>query len=511
MPLHHLAYLYQHSFIVEFKAVKPTATVNELADFLLQDLQLPPLDVVSFYVDHAAQHLLVTVETEAVFQAALDRLAAGVAWAAAGGARTHGWAVSEALTSVRLSNVPPFLTTAALVDHMTQFGRVLHAQRGFSRLFPRAANGVVHLSMHLEDAAVLPGYLQLLDEQGNLAASLAVHTDGGRRVCYRCGSHSHVGQWCRATTRLPTAPPSLWSSLVITPAAAAPGPPKPAPQAAPAAVAASAAPPGPPVDPAVLPAPPLLPAAPAVPPAAMDVSLATPAAVAASAVPPGPPVDPAVLPAPPLLPAAPAVAPAAMDVSLAAPAAVAASAAPSGPPVDPAVLPVPPLLPAAPAVPPAATDASPAALAAPAAAAASAVLQGPLPGPSPSSSLPSSCDDALSAMYNQFTWPQATPSTPASSASSVRSRSRSRSRQAASTDDEWTPGSRSRGRQRQRRSDPSSPRPGGSRSGGRGGRGSSGPPGPPPGNPPPPPPAADPRRDVLTPPSQVIEDGSVTP
>jgi hypothetical protein len=118
LPLHHLAYLYKHSFIVEFKAVKPTASVNELADFLLKDLQLPPMEVVSFYVDHAAQHLLVTVETEAVFTATLDRLAAGVAWAAAGGALVHGWAVSEALTSVRVSNVPPFHTTAAVTDHM---------------------------------------------------------------------------------------------------------------------------------------------------------------------------------------------------------------------------------------------------------------------------------------------------------------------------------------------------------------------------------------------------------
>jgi hypothetical protein len=249
------------------------------------------------------------------------------------------------------------------------------------------------LSMHLEDAAALPGYLQLLDDQGNLAASLAVHTDGGRRVCYRCGSHTHVGQWCRATTRLPTAPLSLWSSLVVTPAAAAPGLPKPAPQAAPAAVAALAAPPDPPVDPAVAPVPPLLLAA------------------------------PAVAPVPPLLLAAPAVPPAATDSS---PAALAGwppllrplaplwtlLCAPPGPPVAPDVLPAPLLLPAAPAVPPAATDAPPAALAASAAAAASAAPQ----GPSPSSSLPSSCDDALSAMYNQFAWPQSTPSTPASSA-----------------------------------------------------------------------------------------------
>jgi hypothetical protein len=83
------------------------------------------VDVVFFYVDNAAQNLLVTVETEALFTAALDRLAAGAAWAAAGSALTHGWAVTEALTSVRVSNVPPFLTTVAVIDHMLQFGHTV--------------------------------------------------------------------------------------------------------------------------------------------------------------------------------------------------------------------------------------------------------------------------------------------------------------------------------------------------------------------------------------------------
>ena len=205
LPMHHLSYLYKLSFLVDFKAVRPNATIPELGDFLLKDLKLPPLEVASFYVDHALQQLLVTVESEQVFRAALDALHAGVPWALAGGSLTHGWATTETLTSVRVSHVPPYVSPDVIVARMARYGRVVYTQRGFHRPFPKCANGVLHLSMHLDPAAVLPGYLQLTDMRGNLCATLPVHMDGGRRVCYRCGGPSHVAQWCRAQDVLPDA------------------------------------------------------------------------------------------------------------------------------------------------------------------------------------------------------------------------------------------------------------------------------------------------------------------
>jgi hypothetical protein len=436
MPLHHLAYLYGHSFLVDFKAVRSTATKNELADFLLKDLQLPPLDVVSFYVDHVLQHLLVTVESEAVFTAAVDRLHAGVPWAAAGGALTHGWATTENLTAVRVSCIPPFLSTDVVAAHMAQFGRVLHSHRGFNRAFPRAADGVLHLSMHLEDPTLLPGFIQVVDEQGHLAVSLAVHTDGGRRVCYKCGGGNHVGLWCRAASRLSSASPSLWSTLVVTAAAAVEVPPRraPAPAVVPAAGAARAAQPPPDIGstPGLDPAPPR--ELPVVPPPIDPAMVVDEAALAAAAL----PLTPAAHQPP--------------------------SQAPPTPPLHP-----------------------------------------------PFEEISASAASALLSNHFTFTSPKsassaAAASTPLSPSSSIRSRSR----RDEETDDEWTPASRGRQRARPRSGPDSSasPRPGGSRGGRGASRGGSAgrheewrtPPAAPPRHPL--------RGDVLTPPSQHIEDGS---
>jgi hypothetical protein len=168
------------------------------------------MEVVNFYVDHALQQLLVTVEADDIFNAAV-----------------------ESLTTVRVSNVPTYISIDAVVALLAPYGRVVYVQRGFHRLpgFPRAANGVLHVSMSL------PGYLQFTDARNNLDATCPIHMDGGRRVCYRCGVANYVSQWCRAPEVLPSATESLWHKAVVDQSAATAAPPKPKPaaQAAPAA------------------------------------------------------------------------------------------------------------------------------------------------------------------------------------------------------------------------------------------------------------------------------------
>jgi hypothetical protein len=135
--------------------------------------------------------------------------------------------------------VPPFLSSDTVVRHMATFGRIVRSSRGAHRLLPRAADGVIHLSMHLNNADRLPAFLRMVDEGGHLAALRTVHTDS--RHCYKCGGN-HVAMWCRASGRPAGTPPSLWSTFSVTAADASTVPPRSAPAAAtphtPAAAAA---------------------------------------------------------------------------------------------------------------------------------------------------------------------------------------------------------------------------------------------------------------------------------
>ena len=127
------------------------------------------------------------------------------------------------------------LSIDAIVDRMSEFGQVIDHRRGYHRRLPSVFNGVLHLSMCLEDPANLPAFLQMPDFVGRLIVSMAVHSDHHRRVCYKCGG-DHVGTWCRASNRQPGASPSLWCDFPLLPAFVAPiaasGPPAAPPPAA---------------------------------------------------------------------------------------------------------------------------------------------------------------------------------------------------------------------------------------------------------------------------------------
>ena len=217
-PLRHLSHLQGLSLLIDLKAVRPNNTKVERADFVLKDLEVEAGEVLSIFVDHVTQLLILTLESEAAYNTTLQRLHAGVPWAAADGATVYGSSSSDAVSAVRVSNIPPGLPIPFVLSHMQQFGTILNHNMGRDRLFPRATDGILHLTMVLHEVDNLPHFIQVVDDNDRLSNSLPVHMDSPRRRCYRCGRPSHLGYRCQAATRAPDAPTSIWSTLVAPPA-----------------------------------------------------------------------------------------------------------------------------------------------------------------------------------------------------------------------------------------------------------------------------------------------------
>ena len=83
-PLRHLSHLQGLSLLVDLKAIRPNNTKVERADFVIKDLGVQAEEVLSIFVDHVTQLLILTLESEAAFNTALERLHAGVPWASLG-------------------------------------------------------------------------------------------------------------------------------------------------------------------------------------------------------------------------------------------------------------------------------------------------------------------------------------------------------------------------------------------------------------------------------------------
>ena len=209
----HIHELHPFAVLIDLKAVRPNVNKDERNRFVLRDLQVPALAVSGIYAVPTTQLLRVNFLAEAPYRAALEQLREGVPWTEVGGALVYGWAIQDALIKVRLSGVPEHLSKRVLVEHLSQWGRVISFSRGRDKDFPVAFDGTVFLTFQLEEGAVLPTFIYLVE--GSRKEIVMVHTDQSRRHCYKCGNTGHVGQYCKAGGRAPSAPASMWSTLVL--------------------------------------------------------------------------------------------------------------------------------------------------------------------------------------------------------------------------------------------------------------------------------------------------------
>jgi hypothetical protein len=213
VPHHHVAKLQGHSLLIDLKAVKPTATADQRMEFILNDLAAT--DVKEVYVVPTTQLMRVGFWSAPPCEAALEKLRAGVPWAAAGGRLVTGWAIQDLLTKIRITAVPADLHLSFLTTHLAKFGQVISITRNMLKMIPNATDGSVTVTMKLEAGKVLPQFIYLIDSNNVLCDQLMLYTDQHKRHCYRCGLPSHIGLHCKAAGRAKNAPVGLWSVLEL--------------------------------------------------------------------------------------------------------------------------------------------------------------------------------------------------------------------------------------------------------------------------------------------------------
>jgi len=210
--LHHVARYTKRDVFLDMRTACGSYTADDRDDFLIDDLGVPIADLLGCLTDSLTKLVRITLRTPEIAAAVLERLQVGIPWTAVGGAKVYGWHPSDAVINVRVSDIPFDFPIGSVLLHMQRFGQVIASRRG--RLAGRLGlpDGILHLSMVLNNTAPLPTYIEV-DEDGGTAERLTVYSDLYRRRCYRCGNTGHIGQYCRASSRAQGAPASLWSTL----------------------------------------------------------------------------------------------------------------------------------------------------------------------------------------------------------------------------------------------------------------------------------------------------------
>jgi hypothetical protein len=214
-PLHHVPALSENAVYIDLRVIKPSVDQVERNDFLLKDLQVSVDEIADIWPEPESQLLRLVFFTEEQYQRYLTRLTAGVPWAACNGALVYGWAPSDAVTAVRLTGVPANLPEATIRAHFAQFGHVTRVFRSKDKVFTRACNGIIHISIAVAPGFALPAFVSLVDDDGTTDKRMLVHTAAFRCRCSRRGTTGHVAQFCRAGHRAAGAQEALWSVLRI--------------------------------------------------------------------------------------------------------------------------------------------------------------------------------------------------------------------------------------------------------------------------------------------------------
>jgi len=215
-PVYHSRVILGHSLSIDWKAVKPTARMKDLVEFLIKDLKVKASDLRAVSVEHVTGLLILQLATREAFQAARERLRQGVPWTFAGGAKVMGWSPDEALTNLKVTNYPLHLKLETLDTILGQFGRVIRSSRGMVPGLPGVTDNIVHISMQLDRGARLPAFVRCEEEPGRLSSYLIVilREDEGRK-CFRCG-RGHNPFYCREAGP-PATLAHLWAVMRVTP------------------------------------------------------------------------------------------------------------------------------------------------------------------------------------------------------------------------------------------------------------------------------------------------------
>ncbi len=214
LPLHHAPLFQENTIFVNLRGVAVDYTQKERDSFLKDYLGLRIEDVLDIFLDPSTLHLHLTLTTSALSAAILDRLFAGIQWAAVGNFEVYGWAAAEPLVTVRVTGVPRRFSTSQLKRHFETFGPVSKINRLPDRTWSSAAIGVVQLLVQLRPGVELPHFVNVVDPQGLLCERFAIYTEGRHRRCFRCGGTGHKGPFFKASCLAPEADTSLWSSMV---------------------------------------------------------------------------------------------------------------------------------------------------------------------------------------------------------------------------------------------------------------------------------------------------------
>ena len=203
----------ERTLCIDIQSAHPEgrATWNEWSQFLLNDLEVDPLEVKEVGMHSLTRLLMVQTYNDNEYQKQLEKLQTGVNWAEFG-VTVFGWSFQENLTTVKLLNVTLSMNLDLLKAKIGEYGNIVSWKLGKHPMFKNSFDNTITVKLMIKHGVELPAFLP------SVSIGEVVHlvSDSIRKACIRCLESGHIAPHCKKTSRRLTKPNKVWSPLPET-------------------------------------------------------------------------------------------------------------------------------------------------------------------------------------------------------------------------------------------------------------------------------------------------------
>ncbi len=183
---------------------------QEWVDFLVECLKLDFDKILSSYIYQKTNLLMVTVNSEEVFESVLQSLEQGVLWTKYK-KKVFGWSATTVTTPVTVVNLPFNLDLNLINNLLSKWGTITKGSLGYLKETGyKVADGTYHLKMVLKENTVLPSVIDV----PSIGEQFLVFSTASKKICLNCTKVGHISRYCRFQQRTPAASNPSWARIV---------------------------------------------------------------------------------------------------------------------------------------------------------------------------------------------------------------------------------------------------------------------------------------------------------
>jgi len=209
----------ERTLCIDIQSAHPEgrATWNEWSQFLLNDLEVDPLEVKEVGMHSLTRLLMVQTYNDNEYQKQLEKMQAGVHWAEFS-VTVYGWSFQENMTTVKLLNVTLSMNLDLLKAKIGEYGTIVSWKLGKHPMFKNSFDNTITVKLMMKHGVKLPAFLP------SVSIGEVVHlvSDSIRKACIRCLESGHIAPHCKKPSRRFNKPNKVWSPLPETTTPSAP-------------------------------------------------------------------------------------------------------------------------------------------------------------------------------------------------------------------------------------------------------------------------------------------------